>query len=116
LAEPKERKTEYYSTAQGIEPFRDWRSGLVDPKLKVAVDSRIRRLRLGLFGDSKNVGNGVFEARIDYGPGYRVYYGVHDMEIVLLCGGDKKTQDSDIANAQSLLADHRKRIWEKKKN
>jgi putative addiction module killer protein len=117
LSEPRERKTDYYATAHGDEPFRNWRSGLTDKRLKVAVDSRIGRLRLGNFGNSRHVGEGAFENKIDYGLGYRIYYGVNgDTEVVLLCGGDKTTQESDIAKAKLYLADHRKRVWEKKKN
>jgi putative addiction module killer protein len=97
-------------------PFRDWRLGLTDKKLKAAVDARITRLRLGVFGDSKPVGDGVLESRIDFGPGYRIYYAVHGEEILLLCGGDKSSQSADIIRAKSALADHRKRVWEKKKN
>jgi putative addiction module killer protein len=97
-------------------PFRDWRFGLTDKKLKAAVDARITRLRLGVFGDSKPVGDGVLESRIDFGPGYRIYYAVRGEEVVLLYGGDKSSQSADIAKAKSALADHRKRVWEKKKN
>jgi putative addiction module killer protein len=97
-------------------PFRDWRLGLTDKRLKAAVDARITRLRLGIFGDSKPVGDGVLESRIDFGPGYRIYYAVNGEEVLLLRGGEKGSQRADIIKAKSSLADHRKRIWEKKKN
>jgi putative addiction module killer protein len=80
------------------------------------VDARVLRFRLGMFGDSQSVGGGVLESRIDFGPGYRIYYATDDEEVVLLCGGDKKTQKADIANAKGYLIDHRKRIWGKKTN
>lgn len=66
---------------------------------------RVRRLSLGQQGDAKAVGGGVIELRIDYGPGYRVYFSRIGSEVVLLlCGGDKRRQDRDIADAQALLA------------
>lgn len=71
---------------------------------------RINRLRLGNFGDHKVVGDGVFELRIDYGPGYRVYFARDGAEIViLLIGGDKRTQDRDIETAKEYWADYKAR-------
>jgi putative addiction module killer protein len=68
------------------------------------IDARIRRLELGNPGDVKSVGEGVSEMRIDYGPGYRVYFAKHGERIViLLCGGDKSRQSADIAEAKRLL-------------
>lgn len=68
------------------------------------IDARIRRLSLGNFGDVKPVGEGVSELRIDYGPGYRVYFAQRGQTlVVLLAGGDKKTQDRDIKKALELV-------------
>ncbi len=68
------------------------------------IDARIRRLSLGNFGDVKPVGEGVSELRIDYGPGYRVYFARRGQTlVVLLAGGDKKTQDRDIKKALELV-------------
>jgi putative addiction module killer protein len=65
---------------------------------------RLNEVWKGTFGNHKSVGDGVFEPRIDYGPGYRIYYKRADMEIaVLLCGGDKRTQDEDVAKAKDVL-------------
>ena len=65
------------------------------------VRARLNRVRLGNFGDSKPVGGGVEELRIDFGPGYRVYYGREDsVGVILLCGGDKRTQARDILTAR----------------
>lgn len=62
---------------------------------------RIDRLRLGNCGDARNVGEGVWELRIHFGPGYRVYFGLHGTQVILLlCGGDKSTQERDIATAR----------------
>ena len=83
-------------------PFSDWLNSL-DRPVKARIMTRMDRLRRGNFGDSKSVGEGVFELRMAFGPGYRVYYGRQGQEIViLLCGGDKSSQTSDIARAQAF--------------
>ena len=80
-----------------------WFAGLRDERARARIDVRIKRLALGNAGDVKPVGEGVSELRIDYGPGYRVYFAQRGSEIVLLlCGGDKRRQDRDIREAQSL--------------
>lgn len=85
--------------------FSGWLRRLKDANANAAVRivARIRRMEMGNRGDAKNVGNGVMEMRIDYGPGYRVYYSQRGPEIViLLCAGDKRTQRQDIRRAQAL--------------
>ena len=83
--------------------FTDWFAGLRDREARARITVRIRRLSLGNPGDVKPVGSGVSEMRIDYGPGYRVYFvGRGDAVVVLLCGGDKRQQDRDIARALEL--------------
>ncbi len=85
------------------EVFADWFAGLRDREARARITVRIRRLSLGNPGDVKPVGGGVSEMRIDYGPGYRVYFVRRgDTVIVLLCGGDKRNQDRDIASALEL--------------
>jgi putative addiction module killer protein len=85
--------------------FERWRLGLRDSRAQARVDVRIRRLELGLPGDVKPVGSGVSELRIAYGPGYRVYFVKRGKElIVLLGGGDKRSQAADIAAAKALAA------------
>lgn len=80
--------------------FEAWFTGLRDPQAKARINARIRRLSLGNPGDVKPVGSGVSEMRIDYGPGYRVYYAQSGKVLVLICcGGDKRTQDADIKRA-----------------
>lgn len=82
-------------------PFSDWLESLRDARAVGIVRARLNRIRLGNFGDSKSVGGGVEELRIDFGPGYRVYYGRRgSLTVVLLCGGDKRTQNRDILTAQ----------------
>ena len=83
--------------------FTDWFAGLRDREARARITVRIRRLSLGSPGDVKPVGSGVSEMRIDYGPGYRVYFVRRgDTVVVLLCGGDKRNQDRDIARALKL--------------
>ena len=85
------------------EAFAEWFAGLRDRAARARILVRIRRLSLGNPGDVKPVGGGVSEMRIDYGPGYRVYFVRRgDTVIVLLCGGDKRHQDRDIAQALEL--------------
>ena len=86
-----------FREADGKCPFRKWLEELRDQKAARKIEARVARVRLGNFGDSKPVGEGVIELRIDYGPGYRTYFGRDGNAIVvLLCGGDKSTQERDI--------------------
>jgi putative addiction module killer protein len=83
--------------------FAKWLRKLRDEQARARIQIRIRRLSLGNFGDVRPVGEGVSELRIDYGPGYRVYFQqIGSMLVLLLVGGDKKTQDADIAKAKKL--------------
>jgi len=83
--------------------FSEWLASLRDAKAVARIDVRIRRLSLGNYGDAKSVGGGVRELRIDYGPGYRVYFVQRrKVVVILLCGGDKRSQDADIAPAKKL--------------
>lgn len=85
------------------EAYRDWFAHLRDIRARARIDARIRRLSLGNPGDAKAVGGGVSELRIDYGPGYRVYFTRRgNVVVILLCGGDKQTQSRDIARARAL--------------
>lgn len=86
--------------------FETWFSGLRDGEAQARINARIRRLSLGNPGDVKPVGSGVSELRIDHGPGYRVYYAQRGKALVLLlCGGDKRTQDADIKRAIGIAKD-----------
>jgi putative addiction module killer protein len=81
--------------------FSDWLASLKDARAVGIVRARLNRIRLGNFGDCKSVGGGVEELRIDFGPGYRVYYGREgSLVVILLCGGSKGTQGRDILRAQ----------------
>ena len=84
--------------------FSHWLHRLKDDKAAARILVRIRRAELGNLGDSRSVGGGVMEMRVDYGPGYRVYFARQgDSIVVLLCGGDKRTQQRDIKRAKELM-------------
>ncbi len=86
--------------------FDRWLRQLRDPQAKARVLARVRRLSLGNPGDKKALGRGLLEMKIDYGPGYRVYYKYRGKDLViLLCGGDKRTQQADIDLARGVAAD-----------
>lgn len=107
-ATPKE--LHIYVTASGQAPFSDWLALLLDTKARAKIRVRLDRVSLGNLGDCHGVGEGVQELRIDYGPGYRVYFGQASSTIVvLLCGGDKSTQAKDIELAQNYWSDYRRR-------
>ncbi|MCO4092970.1 MAG: type II toxin-antitoxin system RelE/ParE family toxin [Sphingorhabdus sp.] len=83
--------------------FMEWRAGLRDAVARKRIGARIDRLSFGNFGDAKSVGEGVSELRLDFGPGYRIYFVQRgDVLVILLCGGDKSTQARDIAKAKRL--------------
>jgi putative addiction module killer protein len=89
----------------------EWLAALRDIRARARVAALIDRLRVGNFGDCKGLGGGVLELRIDYGPGYRVYFGMVGVQVVLLlCGGDKRSQNADIDRAVEYLADFQRRV------
>ena len=91
---------------QKTEEFDEWLSSLADQKAQAKIASRIERLGLGNSGDVKPVGAGVSEMRVPYGPGYRVYFKqTGRIVILLLCGGDKSTQEKDIKRAKQIAAE-----------
>ena len=99
-----------YITEDGENPFHKWLNSLKDLSARARIRVRLNRVRLGNFGDCKPVGKGVNELRVDYGPGYRLYYGKSKTIIViLLCGGSKKSQSKDIQLAQAYWADFKRR-------
>jgi putative addiction module killer protein len=98
----KERLVEYFYTPNGKAPVKEWLSSIKDQLTQAILYKRIRQASLGNFGDHKSVGQGVYEMRIDFGPGYRVYYSVHKDEVILLLiGGSKRTQQIDIDKAKT---------------
>jgi putative addiction module killer protein len=96
--------------AAGKDIFGDWLSRLADTRAQAKVATRINRLAAGNFGDCKSLREGVRELRVDWGPGYRVYYAMIGKAcVLLLCGGDKRKQSSDINRALQYLKDHKQR-------
>ena len=87
----------------------DWFNNLKDIQAKLKITKRIARVELENLGDCKSVGDGIFELRINYGPGYRIYFGQIDLVIILLlCGGDKQTQTQDIQKAKGYWQDYKR--------
>ncbi|MEC4893687.1 MAG: type II toxin-antitoxin system RelE/ParE family toxin [Oscillatoria sp. PMC 1051.18] len=108
--EAQPREIQNYQTVEGRSPFEEWLEFLRDSRGKLIVDKRIRRVRVGNLGDYRSVGDGIFELRIDYGPGYRVYFGqVGTTLVLLLCGGDKSSQKQDILKAKEYWRDYERR-------
>ena len=99
-----------YITIEGQVPFAQWLESLRDLKAVNKIDARLSRVEHGNLGDYRTVGEGVCELRINYGPGYRIYFGqVGSTIVLLLCGGDKSTQEQDILTAQAYWKDYRRR-------
>lgn len=99
-----------YVTESGRDLLHEWLAQLTDARAKARVAARIARLAAGNFGDCKPVREGVWELRIDYGPGYRVYYAMAGRAcVLLLCGGDKRRQSADIDRAVGLWEDYQRR-------
>jgi putative addiction module killer protein len=106
----KEIELEIYETATGKCPFELWIKGINEIGTRAKILTRLDRLKLGNFGDCKALRDGVSELRIHYGPGFRIYYGkIGTTVILLLCGGDKGSQDKDIAKAKEYLQDYQSR-------
>ena len=106
----KEREIREYLTEAGRNPFQEWLHSLRDLQVRARIRVRLNRMRLGNFGDCKPVGEGAMELRLDFGPGYRIYFGqVGDVLVILLCGGDKRTQTRDIATAKQYWQSYKRR-------
>lgn len=104
------REIRIYEAKDGKAPFSEWLNQLKDVDGRGAIQARLVRIRLGNLGDSKPVGEGVSELRIDLGPGYRVYFGLDgNTWVILLCGGSKATQKKDISQAKEFWTDYRRR-------
>ena len=99
-----------YQLADQSTPVTDWLQDLRDMRARAQIEVRLRRVSAGNFGDCKTVGEGVSELRVDIGPGYRVYHARHGQTLViLLCGGDKASQQHDIIRAKDYWADWKRR-------
>jgi putative addiction module killer protein len=100
----------HYITRVGKDVFDNWLSDLADARTQAKIATRIDRLAAGNFGDCKSLRQGLCELRIDWGPGYRVYYAnLGRASVLLLCGGDKQRQSSDIERALGYFNDYKER-------
>ena len=96
----------HYLTRNDKDLYAEWRREIRDTRARIAIDRRINRIEIGNFGDHRFCRDGVWELRIDVGPGYRGYYAIAGTKVVLLlCGGDKRTQDADIDRAYEYWRD-----------
>jgi putative addiction module killer protein len=103
-------KVRHYVSRAGKDVFDAWLTQLADARAQAKIATRISRLALGNFGDCKPLRQGLCELRIDWGPGYRVYYAMVGREsVLLLSGGDKRKQSADIARALEYLKDYKER-------
>ena len=101
----------HYLTESNRDPYQEWLDGLKDIRARVAIQRRIDRLVSDNFGDHKFCRDGVWELRIDTGPGYRIYYAqTNQMIVLLLCGSDKRSQKSDIDRAVKYWDNYKKRM------
>jgi putative addiction module killer protein len=99
-----------YVTPAGKEVFTDWFHDLKDARTKAKITTRLARIMVGNFGDCKPLRAGVWELRIDWGPGFRVYYALEGKTVVLLlCGGEKRKQTADIERAVRFWGDYQQR-------
>jgi len=106
---PKQYEIIIFTNSQGKKPYEKWLSKLRDQRAKGKILRRVERVSLGNFGDHKSVGQGVYELRENYGPGYRVYYGKDGEKLVIiLCGGAKDSQTVDIEDAKAYWAEYKK--------
>jgi putative addiction module killer protein len=104
------REIRSYTTEFGNIPFDDWLSGLRNLTAQAKIDARLQRVALGNLGDCRAVGDGVYEFRIDYGPGYRIYFAqLNTIVVLLLCGGDKSSQNQDITIAKQYWKAYQER-------
>lgn len=100
----------HYISCTGKDLFDKWLSELADARTQAKIAARINRLAAGNYGDCKTLRQGLCELRIDWGPGYRVYYATMGKSLLLLlCGGDKRTQQRDIERAAAYLDDYKER-------
>ena len=96
-----------YETAEGKVPFDEWLSSIRDGRTRARIEARIDRLALGNFGNCEPAREGVSELKMDFGPGYRVYFGLDGTTlVVLLAGGKKDTQDADMKLARQYWRDY----------
>jgi putative addiction module killer protein len=100
----------HYLSRAGKDVFDDWLTRLADARTQAKIVSRLNRIAAGNFGDCRPLRQGLSEMRIDWGPGYRIYYAMLSRVcLLILCGGDKRKQSSDIDRALAYLKDYKER-------
>ena len=110
MREVHPREIRVYQTLNGREPFTEWLESIRDISTQDRIQARVNRLKFGNFGDTKSVGGGVFELRLDFRSGYRVYFGqVGNTVVLLLCGGDKSSQTRDIERSKTYWLEYTER-------
>jgi putative addiction module killer protein len=110
MREAVPRRVEAYVTRDGKNVFQTWLDELADERARVLLDKTVAKVRLGNLGQHKSVGEGVQEIVLDYGPGYRIYFGEHGATLViLLCGSTKKKQEEAIKQAKEYWNDWKER-------
>ncbi len=101
----------FYEVLGGKAPLEEWLSDLKDRKARAVIRARLDRLENGNAGKCDSLGDGLYELKIYFGPGYRVYFGTDGpVLVILLCGGDKGSQRQDVEKARHYWADHRRRL------
>ncbi len=112
--EARAREVRNYIAPNGRNPFEQWLGQIRDKRTQLTIATRIERLQQGNPGDFKSLKGNLYELRIHYGPGYRVYFGVVSSEdtVILLCGGTKRTQKRDIEKAQNYWNEFRNSTYE----
>ena len=109
MRETHPRDVQVYQTTDGREPFNEWLVSIRDIETQARIRARLERLEDGNLGDCQSVGEGVFELRIHFGAGYRVYFGqIGNTIILLLCGGDKSSQRQDIKRAKTYWMEYKR--------
>jgi putative addiction module killer protein len=99
---------QYYRDPNGRQPFIEWFESIRDKITKQRIDKRLAKLEDGNLGDCRSVGGGVFELRLHFGPGYRIYFRqIENTLVLLLCGGDKKSQQGDIEIAKTYWREYK---------
>lgn len=102
------REIQFYKVPNEREPFTEWFESIRDQTTRTRIQKRLVRLESGNFGDCHSVGEGVFELRVHFGPGYRIYFSeVDSTNILVLCGGDKSSQARDIERAKAYWLEYK---------
>ena len=107
MSEASPKELQEYLRADGRPPFAEWLTSLDDAKTRARIRVRLDRVRLGNVGDCRSLGGGIYELRIDTGPGYRIYFGQTGDTLTLLNGGAKGSQERDIRQAREYWQDFR---------